>query len=146
MTSDYRRSAIFLDSLSCEAKDLAHKKEAKFKMNEEDWIQFEAEEETIVSTSRVTSLDSFNDFFCYGTEAGGVGVVLAGESRNTVSVILSPSLPRPQRDHQTSQRLSDRSGDGGAEDHVHQHGRHGQVGAGTVIFVTSHLNGKLSGA
>ena len=146
MTSDYRRSAIFLDSVSCEAKDLAHKKEAKFKMNEEDWIQFEAEEETIVSTSRVTSLDSFNDFFCYGTEAGGVGVVLAGESRNTESVILSPSLPRPQRDHQTSQRRGDRSGDGGAEDHVHQHGRHGQVGAGTVIFVTSHLNGKLSGA
>ena len=140
MTSDYRRSAIFLDSVSCEAKDLAHKKEAKFKMNEEDWIQFEAEEETIVSTSRVTSLDSFNDFFCYGTEAGGVGVVLAGNTVSaqhcTFALLLSLSLPRPQRDHQTSQRRGDRSGDGGAEDHVHQHGRHGQVGAGTVIFVT----------
>jgi len=45
-----------------------------------DWTKFELIQDSIVSTSELTSLDSYGDFLCYGTKCGGVGVSLASRS------------------------------------------------------------------
>ena len=45
-----------------------------------DWSLFSGGEEFIVSTSRLTAIDTLGDLITYGTEEGGVGVLVAGRS------------------------------------------------------------------
>ena len=77
ITKDYRKSRIFLDSVSDECKEL----KAETVYNDvTDWRLLTRDEEFIVSSSRVTKIDTHGDFITYGTEEGGVGVQVAGRS------------------------------------------------------------------
>ena len=77
ITRDYRKSRIFLDSITEEYKE--QKVETKYNVGT-NWSLFSGGEEFIVSTSRVTAIDTLGDFTTYGTEQGGVGVLVAGRS------------------------------------------------------------------
>ena len=78
ITNDHKNARIFLDSITEECREM----EAEADYREDvDWHQFDkVEEELIVSTSAVTTLDSCGDFISFGTAEGGVGVVLGGRS------------------------------------------------------------------
>ena len=77
ITKDYRKSRIFLDSVTEECKE--QKVETLYN-DDTDWSLFSGGEEFIVSTSRLTAIDTLGDFITYGTEEGGVGVLVAGRS------------------------------------------------------------------
>ena len=78
ITNDHKNARKFLDSITEECREM----EAEADYREDvDWNQFDkVEEELIVSTSAVTTLDSCGDFISFGTAEGGVGVVLGGRS------------------------------------------------------------------
>ena len=77
ITKDYRKSRIFLDSVTEECKE---QKVEPLYNDDTDWSLFAGGEEFIVSTSRLTAIDTIGDFTTYGTEEGGVGVLVAGRS------------------------------------------------------------------
>ena len=77
ITSDYRSSKTFFESITMESKSI---KKKHFHDDDLDWSLLDHSEEYIVSTSAITALDSLGDFVIYGTEAGGVGVLLAQRS------------------------------------------------------------------
>ena len=77
VTKDYRSSRIFLDSVGMECQLLDS---TEYSTDSLDWSKFSTTEEFIVSSSCVTALDSLGDFITFGTEAGGVGVLLGGRS------------------------------------------------------------------
>ena len=77
ITSDYRSSKTFFESITMESKCI---KKKHFHDDDLDWSLLDSSEEYIVSTSAITALDSLGDFVIYGTEAGGVGVLLAQRS------------------------------------------------------------------
>ena len=77
ITSDYRSSKTFFESVTMEGKNI---KKKPFHDDDLDWSLLDSSEEYIVSTSAVTALDSLGDFVTYGTKAGGVGVLLAQRS------------------------------------------------------------------
>jgi len=66
-----------MDSIASEVKSLA------VEMKWEERVNFDSlgvEHDSIISDSRLTSLDSHHDFICYGTSSGGVGIFLSGRS------------------------------------------------------------------
>ena len=77
ITNDYRNSKVFFDSITMESKTL---KNESFHDDDLDWSLLDTSEEYIVSTSAITALDSLGDFVTYGTEAGGVGILLGERS------------------------------------------------------------------
>ena len=77
VTKDYRNSRVFLDSVAKEGLILDS---TRYRPDSLDWSKFSTSEEFIVSSSSVTALDSLGDFITFGTEAGGVGVLLGGRS------------------------------------------------------------------
>ena len=79
ITSDYRKSGIFLHSISQECSEM-ESTESPVSRSETDWSGWVFKTERIVSSSPISCLDSFQDITCYGTRAGGVGVMLAGRS------------------------------------------------------------------
>ena len=77
ITNDHKNARIFLDSITEECREM--EVEADYR-EDVDWNQFDKVEELIVSTSAVTTLDSYGDLVSFGTAEGGVGVVLGGRS------------------------------------------------------------------
>jgi len=77
ITNDYQASVRFLDSLSHECNDMIEGDELKQEVN---WMNFDTSNEYIVSSSAISSIDSFSDLVSYGTEAGGVGVILGSKN------------------------------------------------------------------
>ena len=78
ITTDYRASSVFLQSLSEEGEDQPQEGSLQ---SDIDWARgLTKTGESIVSTSPVTGLDTWADLLCYGTGDGGVGVLLEGRS------------------------------------------------------------------
>ena len=77
ITTDYRASRVFLDSLSEEGEEQV----VEAPLSDLSWAPTVAKTgESIVSASTVTGLDSRADLISFGTEDGGVGVLLEGRS------------------------------------------------------------------
>ena len=73
----YHKSRILLDSFSEDFKQVRVEEKLEAKS---DWSKFKLLQDNMVSINLLSSLDSCNDFICFGTKAGGVGVALAGRS------------------------------------------------------------------
>ena len=77
ITPKYQMSRTMLESMASECK---HTRLEEKLVTKPDWSKFELVQDTIGSSSALSSLDSCGDLVCYGTECGGVGVFLAGRS------------------------------------------------------------------
>merc|ERR1719233_1655284 len=74
---NFRTGVTMMDSITSEAKTLA----VEIKWEEKvDFGSLGVEHDSIISDSRLTSLDSNHDLICYGTSSGGVGIFLSGRS------------------------------------------------------------------
>merc|ERR1719318_1480155 len=77
ITPAYHRSKTRLDSFSADLKQV--RPEGPL-VSRPDWDRFQLVQESLVSSSELTSLDTFQDYVCFGTQSGGVGVSLAGRA------------------------------------------------------------------
>eukprot|EP00092_Neocalanus_flemingeri_P024317 GFUD01026373.1.p1 GENE.GFUD01026373.1~~GFUD01026373.1.p1 ORF type:complete len:860 (+),score=265.23 GFUD01026373.1:148-2580(+) len=77
ITSNHHKSEVLMDSITAETKQIEEEQKLSTKV---DWNKFELVQDSIVSTSQLTSLDSYGDFICYGTQSGGVGLSLGSNS------------------------------------------------------------------
>jgi len=74
---NFRTGVTMMDSITSEVKTLA----VEIKWEEKvDFGSLGVEHDSIISDSRLTSLDSHHDLICYGTSSGGVGIFLSGRS------------------------------------------------------------------
>merc|ERR1719470_673875 len=77
ISSSNHRSKTRLDSFSADLKQV--RPEGPL-VSRPDWDRFELVQDSMVSSSELTSLDTFQDYICFGTQSGGVGVSLAGRA------------------------------------------------------------------
>jgi len=79
ITPSYLKSRTLLESFSADFKDVKVEKQQNLARNT-DWSKMDLIQDNLISTDNITSIDSCEDFICFGTESGGVGVTMAGRA------------------------------------------------------------------
>jgi len=79
ITPSYLKSRTLLESFSADFKQVKVEKQPLL-ARDIDWNTVEMVQDNMISTDNITSLDSCEEFICFGTESGGVGVTMAGRA------------------------------------------------------------------
>merc|ERR1719317_1770343 len=79
ITPAYHKTKVLLHSFSSDFEDVRMEEQQVLKRNT-DWSKLEMMQDNTISTHNITSVDTCEDFVCFGTEAGGGGGSMDGRA------------------------------------------------------------------